>query len=643
MSHEKRDADEQLAGLARLWHREHAAVKARFAEERASRSLNNRVSAGLALKQVEVVDQDAAAGGRLVLVLSATRDCGVRLRPGEPVRLWWDEPESEQALNAVVGRARGGQITVVIDGDLPERFEDGHFNLDKDAPEAVFRRGARALSATRSAKRTSDLGRLREVIFGDRVAEFRREERWEVRDTALNEAQLAAVGLANRADDVALIHGPPGTGKTRTLVEVVVQCVARGEKVLATAASNTAVDNLAERLIAAGLSVVRLGHPARVSPAVEARSLDALLDADGDRALAREWSKQAADIRRKVAAKWDRRAISREERRELYRDAARLNQDARRYIRGLQDAIISACDVVCATAAGSDAGVLGDTQFDTVVLDEATQATDPMALVAIARGKRVVLAGDPCQLAPTVIDNEAARDGLATTAFERLAAAQGAEVLKMLVVQHRMAGALMAFPSDSMYDGRLVADASANEQQLTDLEGVSHDALREGPLVFIDTAGKGWDEETRPDDPSTHNPGNVERVVAEVRRLVRRGLSPRDVAVITPYGAQVRRLRSELADLRAEGLEIGSIDGFQGREKEAIVLDLVRSNSEAHIGFLSDRRRMNVALTRARRWLLVLGDSATLAGHSYYDAFMEAAQVQGAWKSAWEDDPDDPI
>ncbi len=416
-------------------------------------------------------------------------------------------------------------------------------------------------------------------------------------------------------------------------MEVIRQAARRGERVLATAASNTAVDNLAERLLAAGVELVRLGHPARVqSEAVEAYTLDARLEASGEAALARGWVTEANAIRRKVRARSARGRMDWSERRELLAEARRLMGDARHHLRRVRRAIVSAAPIVCATAAGADSAELERERFDLVVLDEATQAPDPMALVALARGRRAVLAGDPRQLPPTVIDLEAERAGLGVTIFERLAP----ERAVMLTVQHRMHATIMGFPSRSMYDGRLqCADAVASHA--LDGLGVAEDPLREGPLIFVDTAGKGWDEERTSEDPSTRNPGHAERTVAEVRRLLR----PEDVAVITPYDAQVRQLKEKM---RVDGLEIGTVDGFQGREKEAIVLDLVRSNPDGDLGFLRDTRRMNVAVTRARRLLLVVGDSATLGGHPYYAEFLETVEAHGTYLSAWTDDapPFDP-
>jgi ATP-dependent RNA/DNA helicase IGHMBP2 len=300
--------------------------------------------------------------------------------------------------------------------------------------------------------------------------------------------------------------------------------------------------------------------------------------------------------------------------------------------------ILAQHKVVCCTAAGADASLLGELDFDRVVLDEATQAVDPIALAALLRGKVVVMAGDPCQLPPTVLDETAAREGLGSTFFERLSARHGERVLRMLQVQYRMHEALMRFPSDSMYAGKLVAAPEVATRTLGALPGVSEDALRPGPLMFLDTAGKGYVEERRQDDPSTRNPGQAERVCVEARRLIARGVPVGELAVITPYDAQVRLLREGLRDLLAQGLEIGSVDGFQGREKEAVIVDLVRCNEDGQVGFLRDERRLNVSLTRAKRFLLVVGDGVTLAHADYVRRFIDAADAGGYVRSAWEDD-----
>ncbi|TNE45812.1 MAG: AAA family ATPase [Deltaproteobacteria bacterium] len=630
-----------LTHLNELWVEEQEAVHERFVEQRQEFTLKERVERGIALRNLYIVDTDAAVGDRVLLWLAPddVREMeGLQVGPGDPVRLWRDNPDSEEAVLGVVSRRKPDKLGVVVDGNYPDHLEEGGFHLDGDEPQTTFERGKRAIRRFREAEKLSPTGRLREVMLGGGPAQFDKEPDLTWQDKSLNEPQQRAVQRAMAAQDIALIHGPPGTGKTRTLVEVICQATARGERVLATAASNAAVDNLAERLLASGLSIVRMGHPARVTPEVEAHTLDALVEQTGAYDLSRKWIIEANNLRRKIQNKSSRSGLSRSERRELYREVRSLFRDARMQRQGAQEAILAQASVICATATGADHFLLKDERFDLVVVDEATQAPDPIALVPLSRANRAVLAGDPCQLPPTVISLTAEQNGLGTTIFERLAETEEADMLRLLTVQYRMNETIMSFPSASMYDNQLIAHESVASHELSQLDGVAEDPIRSGVMIFVDTAGKGWEEVSTDDDPSTSNPQQAERTVAEVKRLLGRGISPGDVAIITPYNAQVRRLREQLRPEMEAGLEVGSVDGFQGREKEAIVIDMVRCNDDNEIGFLADTRRMNVALTRARRFLLVLGDSATLGQNQYYSAFLEATEQLGAWSSAWDDD-----
>jgi len=621
---------EALKKLKGLWLQEMETERRRFRESRALSSLKERVESGAALSGLEVSETGASSGDRTILWVDAPSE-GFRASTGTPLLLWWDEPKPESSVQAVLARRSKSRLGLVVDGFPPERLLTGIFNLDQEASETTFLRGIRAIETFSAAKPSSAKGRMVRVAFGESLAEEFKVPELLFFDEELNEPQRNAVRDALSTEPLALIHGPPGTGKTRTLVEVVRQALERGERVLISAASNAAVDNLAEKLIASGVDVVRLGHPARVAPELETHTLDARLEARPDFALAKGWMDEANRIRRRVSIKSDRGSMGRDERRESYRQARELMQDARRHLRNIEDAIVSQARVVASTAAGADANVLRDSEFDLVVIDEATQVPDPIALVALQRAPRAILAGDPHQLPPTILDLQASKAGLSETIFERLASKAS-----LLEVQHRMHKSIMHFPSTSKYDGRLRAAPTVANHLLEDL-AVLVDPLRPGPLVFVDTAGKGWDEEMANNDPSTRNPIQARRVASEVNRLLSRGISPDTLAVITPYFAQVRLLR-EL--LNIEGLEVDTVDAFQGREKEAIVVDLVRSNPEGQLGFLADTRRMNVALTRARRFLLVVGDSATLGTHPYYTAFLNAVESHGVWVSAWSDDAD---
>lgn len=634
-----RDPEESITQLLSLWQQERRTAHERFVAEREAIPLHERVRRGVALRDLQIDERAAAPGGRTLLWLtsrSVTDLRDVRVGPGDPVRLWWDDPDGPDVVLGTVSRA-GVRLGVMIDRDAQEalldRLDDGGFRLDRDESQATFDRGDRALRRLLGAKPRSREERWRDLLFGQPPVRPGAPAPLEVLDSGLNQVQRDTIAWALAAPDLALIHGPPGTGKTRTLVEVIRQAVARGARVLATAASNTAVDNLAERLADAGVRVVRLGHPARVSAAMEPLTLDALLEATDEHALSRRWQQEAAALRRRAAQRRGRGTISFDERREVLREARALENDARRQLSGVQEAILDRAQVLCATCAGADAQLLADRTFDLVALDEATQVPDPIALVALLRGDRAVLAGDPRQLPPTILDVAAARAGLGTTFFERLPT----ERRRMLVVQYRMPAVLMEFPSASMYGGALVAADEVAGLRLADLPGVT--SLGEGPLCFLDTAGTGWDEARGTDDPSTQNPGHAARVAEEVRRILSHGVAPADVAVIAPYDAQVRLLREALGPERDAGMEIGSVDGFQGRERLVVVVDLVRSNDQGELGFLGDTRRMNVALTRAQRHLLVVGDSATLGHHPYYAAFLQTVERVGSWRSAWEEPP----
>jgi predicted DNA helicase len=296
--------------------------------------------------------------------------------------------------------------------------------------------------------------------------------------------------------------------------------------------------------------------------------------------------------------------------------------------------LLDSASVVCGTLTGLDSQLLGERTFDLVVIDEAAQATEPACWIPLVRAGRVVLAGDHCQLPPTIISSEAAREGLAISLLERLADEIGPQACHLLTTQYRMHEAIMGFSSAEFYNARLIADAAVEGHLLCHMPGVLSTSLTATPLQFIDTAGASYDEELEPDGESRRNPAEADLVGRKVQELLEAGVMPRDMAIIAPYAAQVRLLRSQLA---MDELEIDTVDGFQGREKEAVIISLVRSNAQGDIGFLSDTRRMNVALTRARRKLIVIGDSATIGGHGFYQRLLAWFERHSAYSTVWEE------
>lgn len=618
--------------LAELWQWERLAVRRQTQELRDELPFSERVRRGLALRNLRYETTEAAGGQHCHVWFQLERAGALDGSPigaGDLVVLWRADHAARQT--GVVGRTEAERMSVVIGQGYAPFVEEGQIQLDLEPDETTFDRGQAAIE--RFATDPTLVG-LRELLFGSADPTFAPRPELEVRDARLNHSQRAAVSFALAAEQVALIHGPPGTGKTRTLVEIVRQHLLRGSRVLVTAASNTAVDHLTRQLLTAGVKPLRLGHPTRVSEDLRPRTLETLMQATEEYRLARKWQQEARalhDRHHKQKARTGRAAA----RSDWWARANQLNADARRSLKEARAKVLRRTRVVCTTAAGADSKLLGHELYDVVILDEATQAPDPIALAALWRGKRAVLAGDPCQLPPTIVDAGAARAGLGSTLFERASRRWSDDATHLLTVQYRMHAMLMSFPSESMYQGRLEADPSNARHELSELPGVVADLERSAPWALVDTSGTGWSEAVDAESQSTFNRELAERTSSEVRRLVQRGVNPADIAAITPYTAQVRLLRERLWDLLARGLEVGTVDGFQGREKEAVVVDLVRSNSDGALGFLNDIRRTNVALTRAKRCLVVVCDGSTLAEHPYYRALIEAAEAAGVWESCF--------
>lgn len=589
--------------------------------------------AGTTLINLTLRDETTGLGGRVLVTLGKkSREPlpWTRLGIGSPVLL--SEQESDQRWRGVISYRAGHTIEVALSQSLPPAEGKVTYRLDLSSDEVARQRQREAMERARSA--TGDrLARLRDIFLGDLAPTLQPAETMTNFATSLNESQFEATRSALAAEDLWMIHGPPGTGKTTTVIEIIRQAVANGQKVLACAPSNMAVDNLFEKLLACGTRVVRLGHPARVMPELRSHTLDLMVDDHEDMRLAKKLTRDAHAMFARAGRHTRAKPVP-GEKTALREEAKSMLEDARRLERQVVQLILDGADVLCATLTGLASEVLGRRTFDWLVIDEACQTTEPTCWIPLSRCERVLLAGDHCQLPPTVISREAAQEGFDVSLFERLMELHGTTASHRLNVQYRMHSQIMDFSSQQFYESSLVADESVSSHLLQDLPDIDSSEASSTPVEFIDTAGAGYDEELEPDGESRRNPGEAELIRRKVHTLLDAGLAASDIAVIAPYSAQVRLLR-ELLDV--ERLEIDTVDGFQGREKEAVLISLVRSNANGEIGFLADVRRMNVALTRARRKLIVTGDSATIGAHLFYQQLIDYFEQIGAYHTVWEE------
>lgn len=508
---------------------------------------------------------------------------------------------------------------------------------------------------------------LTRVLFGlDTITPVSQElEPLQFFDTTLNDSQRDAIRFALASKEVALIHGPPGvgyskipmdgsadryqTGKTYTLIELILQLCQHKARILVCGPSNISVDNIVERLAPHKLPIIRLGHPARLLPSVLNHSLDVLTQTSEAAGIVK-------DVRKEMDAKQAsiKKTRNGRERRAIYTDIKDLRKEYRERERQCVNSLVTGSKVVLATLHGAGGFQLKNEQFDVVIIDEASQALEAQCWIPLLSAKKVVLAGDHLQLPPTIkssssqskprknTSSDKSTTSLETTLFDRLLTLHGTDIKQLLTTQYRMHEKIMRFPSDEMYESALLAAPSVASRLLTTLpyEVNDTDDTRE-PLVFYDTQGGDFpeliptadDTSSKSKHPSKSsllndsksNPSEAALVKRHVTALVNAGVHSEDIAVVTPYNAQLALLSGEMGLKEAFlGIELGSVDGFQGREKEAVIVSLVRSNSDGEVGFLGERRRLNVAMTRPKRHLCVIGDSETVGkGSKFLKRWME--------------------
>jgi ATP-dependent RNA/DNA helicase IGHMBP2 len=628
--------------VAELLTIEQSEDRRQYQEQAISASVSIRREAGLAWYPIAIRDTELGRGDYLTVEVERTthQDIAHQLRFGAPAALFSNHDPTHDRVEGTISFQAGNRLKLTLRTDeLPEWARDGKLGIDllfdDNSYSEMF--GALRQAAALAARREE--GRLVRILTGEGSPAFQdTPPATQVVDPeGLNSSQRSAVERILAAEDLAIVHGPPGTGKTTTLVAAIRSLLRKDEgQVLVVAPSNTAVDLLSEKLADTGVNVLRIGNPAKVSEKLFSLTLDSRMAEHGAMKEIKRLRKKAGEFK-DMAHKYKRNfgQAEREQRKALFDEARNILKEVERTEQFILDDVIGKARVITATLVGANHYTVRNLRYATVLIDEAGQALEPACWIPILKAPKLVLAGDHCQLPPTIKSEEAARKGLSTTLLEKCVSLHP-EAVTLLEVQYRMHERIMGYASEVFYDRRLRAHPAVAQHVLF---------AGEAPLAFVDTAGCGFDE--LQEGTGLTNPEEAAFLIRHATKLVAEletrypGDDFPTMAIISPYRNQVHLLQELVRaapGLRehADKITVNTIDSFQGQERDIVYIGMTRSNADNRIGFLSDTRRMNVAMTRARKKLVVIGDSATLSRVPFYAGFIAYAQQLEAYQSAWE-------
>lgn len=602
-------------------------------------SVAQRRAGGLTWYPIAIRDQEMSRGDYLTVEVERTthHDIIHQLRFGMPAVLFSNHDPESNKVEGTISFVNGNRLKITLRTDeLPDWASDGKLGIDLLFDENSYDEMQNACKLAAAVAEKTAEGRLVQILTGNKAPSFESIHGWEP-GRKLNASQQAAVTKILEANELAIVHGPPGTGKTTTLVQAIKAMIKKDNKqILVVAPSNTAVDLLSEKLSDEGLNVLRVGNPARVSERLLSLTLDYKMAEHSHTKEIKRLKKQASAFL-DMAHKYKRHfgKAERDQRKALFTEARNIMKEVDNSEQYIINDLVAKSQVITATLVGANHYTVRNLKFNTVVIDEAGQALEPACWIPILKAQKVVLAGDHCQLPPTVKSAEAAKNGLATTLLEKCVKLHPGSVV-LLEEQYRMNEMIMGYSSSTFYEDKLKAHASVATHVLFN---------NDNPLVFVDTAGCGFDEKT--EQTSTYNPEEAAFLFRHLTQLVSAldsHYKPDNfpsIAIISPYKQQIDTLKEQFQSSPAlqayeHKIAINTIDSFQGQERDIVYISMTRSNPDSRIGFLSDIRRMNVAMTRARKKLVIIGDSATLSQFDFYSNFISWAQDRNAYQSAWE-------
>ena len=602
-------------------------------------SVTERRANGVSWYPIAIRGTEISRGDYLTVELERTthQDISHQLRFGASAALFSNHDPQNDRLEGTIAYQGGDRLKLTLRADeLPDWTRDGKLGVDLLFDDYTYDEMQNALKTASSLSDKPIEGNLVRILTGEKSPGFKPQTSSH-RCPTLNMSQQNAVDKILAANELSIIHGPPGTGKTTTLVQAIKALMSdQHQKILVVAPSNTAVDLLTEKIAEEGINVIRVGNPARVSDRLMSLTLDSKIAEHSSTKQLKKLRKQAAEFR-DMAHKYKRNfgKAEREQRRALFEEARSIMKQVENTEQYITDDLLSRASVITATLVGANHFTVKNLKFHTVVIDEAGQALEPACWIPILKAQKLVIAGDPYQLPPTIKSTEAAAGGFSTTLLEKLITLHP-EAVSLLETQYRMNEVIMGFSSKIFYENKLKADSSVADHSLF---------AGDAPLSFVDTAGCGFSEKT--EGTSTANPEEAEFLFAHLNQLVselKNYFEPESfptIAIISPYREQIRILQDLLPGsptlaVYRDRISVNTIDGFQGQERDIVYISMTRSNADSRIGFLSEIRRMNVAMTRARKKLVVIGDSATLSQSPFYAAFIDYAEEKNSYQSAWE-------
>ena len=601
-------------------------------------SAADRRSLGLTWYPIAIRNTEIGRGDYLTIEVERTthKDLSQQFRFGSAVVLFSNHDAKTDRIEGTVTHLNRDKMKISLRLDeLPDWTKDGKLGVDLLFDNNSYDEMQNALKQATLLADDDSKNRLINILAKGEKADFDQNIRKFTSDK-LNSSQQEAVSKILSAKDLAVVHGPPGTGKTTTLVQAI-KALSKHEKqkILVVAPSNTAVDLLTEKLSEEGLNVIRVGNPARVSENLIHATLDYKMAEHPEMKSIKVLKKQANEYKN-MAHKYKRSfgKAERDQRKALFDEAHKIGREIENSEKYIMDNLFNNAQIITATLVGSNHYTVKNLKYNTVVIDEAGQALEPACWIPILKAEKVIFAGDHFQLSPTIKSNEAAKNGLNITLLEKSVLLHPESVV-LLNEQYRMNTQIMGYSSKVFYQEKLMANPAVANRTLFP---------EDKPLMFIDTAGCGFDEKA--DGTSTTNPDEAVFLLNHLTKLVEEleqldSASFRSIAVISPYKQQVHLLKELMLSnptlmVYATKISINTIDSFQGQERDAVYISLTRSNSDGAIGFLSDVRRMNVAMTRARKKLVIIGDGATLSRSTFYNNFMKYCEALDAYNSAWE-------